>query len=36
MTVAAVFLHRDPLPALAYYGALAVFGVLPALLERRR
>ena len=35
MTVAAVFLHRDPLPAVAYYGALLVFGLLPALLERR-
>jgi hypothetical protein len=35
MTVVAVFLHRDPLPAVAYYGALLVFGLLPALLERR-
>jgi hypothetical protein len=35
MTVAAVFLHRDPLPAFAYYGALLVFGLLPALLARR-
>lgn len=36
MTVAEVFLHREPINAIAYYGALLVFGVLPAILEHYR
>jgi len=36
MTVAEMFLHRELLPALAYYGALLVFGFLPAILARAR
>jgi hypothetical protein len=36
MTVAEVFLHREPVNAVAYYGALLVFGLLPAILEHYR
>ena len=36
MTIAEIILHRDLLPALAYYGALLVFGFLPAILEHNR
>ncbi len=36
MTVVEVFLHREPLNAVAYYGALLVFGLLPAILEHYR
>lgn len=36
MTVAEVFLHREPVNAVAYYGSLLVFGLLPAKLEHDR
>lgn len=36
MTVGEIFFHRELLPAVAYYGALLFFGLLPAILERHR
>lgn len=36
MSVAEIFLHRELFPALAYYGALLVFGFLPSILEHQR
>jgi hypothetical protein len=36
MTLSEVFLHRELAPAVAYYGALLVFGFLPAILQHNR
>lgn len=36
MTIAEIALHRELVPAVAYYGSLLVFGFLPAILEHYR
>ena len=36
MSVAEVFLHRDPVSGAAYYASLLLFSVMPAIMARRR